>query len=109
MEASRSYLLLLTLPNILMHLYLCRILSQKCQRTTAQCLFLLHLAVTRRPFLLELVTPSFGRYTAQLVMSTTMCVEHMAQVLFLLGFWRFQKENHNLSAIPSSTDVCLCS
>jgi hypothetical protein len=83
MEASCSYLFLPSLFNILMPFYSSRISSQKRQRTMEQCLFLLHLAVTRRRSLLEPVTPSFGLCTAQLVMSTIMCVEHMAQVLSL--------------------------
>ena len=69
----------------LTHFYLglSRILLQKRQRTTEQCSFLLHSAVIKRQFPLQLVPTSFGLYTAQLVMSTTMCVERMAQVSFL--------------------------
>jgi hypothetical protein len=82
MEASRMYLLVLHVFSVL-NLSVTRILSQKRQRTMEQCLYQLYLAVTRPQCPSEPVTMNFGHYTAQLVIFTIMCVEHMVLVLFL--------------------------
>jgi hypothetical protein len=66
---------------------LSRISSKKHQKMQELCLFPLYLAVTRQLFLLELVTTSIGHFTAQSVIFTIICVEHMAPVSFLLDSW----------------------
>lgn len=97
MEACRSYSFVLKMFNILMQFYLSRILLLKHQHSMEQCSCPFYLAVTRRQFLSELATTRSGHYMAQLVIFTTMCVERMAQVLFLSGFWQFRKVIYNRS------------
>jgi len=73
--------LYIELWNILMHFFFSRILLQKHLKTKERCLFLLRLAATKRQFLSELATMSFGHYTARLAIFIITYAERMAWVL----------------------------